>query len=170
MDWMTQHFILRKLAGKHLLILDGHTSHTTCPNMLQIAADNNVIIHCLSSHYLQPLDQVLFKPFKTYFKDACGKLVTARCGTGKITRKEGFTFTFSMSRSATVHFATSAFCEIYPLDIDAIPEHAYLLSCDINNQQLDEGNREQLDTPSTHSATTTFCPSIPLTTSSEMFP
>lgn len=45
---------------------------------------------------------------------------------------------------------------IYPLNIDAIPEHAYLLSSDINSQQLDEENRQQFDTPSTHSVTTTF--------------
>ncbi|XP_031336978.1 tigger transposable element-derived protein 1-like [Photinus pyralis] len=136
MDWMTQHFIPRKPTGKNLLVLDGHASHMNSADMLQIASDNDIIIVCLPSHtthYLQPLDRVVFKPFKTYFKDACAKMVSTRRGTGKITRDDfGELLNSAWSRSATVQLATSSFraTGIYPLNMDAIPEHAYLLSCD----------------------------------------
>lgn len=171
MDWMAQHFIPRKPAGKNLLILDGHTSHMNSPDMLQVAADNDVIILCLPSHtthYLQPLDRVVFKPFKTYFKDACGKLVTARQGTGRISRDDfGELLNSAWSRSANVQLATSAFraTGIYPLNIDAIPEHAYLLSCDVDAQKE---ITEQSDTASTPSVITPSSPSFPRSTSSHI--
>lgn len=138
MSWITDHFIPRKPPGKNLLILDGHASHMSNVQMLELALENDIIILCLPSHtthYLQPLDRVVFKPFKTYFKDACGKLVANRHGTGKITRDDfGELLNSAWSRSATVQLATSAFraTGIYPLNIDAIPEHAYLLFCDQN--------------------------------------
>lgn len=136
MEWLTEHFIPRKTAGKQLLILDGHASHMNCPNMLQMAFDNDIIILCLPSHtthYLQPLDRVVFKPLKTYFKDACNKMVTARRGTGKISREDfGSLLNSAWSHAATVQLATAAFraTGIHPLNIDMIPDYAYLLSCD----------------------------------------
>ncbi|XP_072378888.1 uncharacterized protein [Diabrotica undecimpunctata] len=120
---------LRKPPGKNLLILDGHASHMSNADMLQIASDNDIILLCLPSHtihYLQPLDRVVFKPFKTYFKDACQQLVTRRSGTGRITREDfGELLQSAWSRSATVRLATTAFqaTGIHPLDINAIPEH-----------------------------------------------
>lgn len=143
MNWMTQHFIPRKPAGKNILVLDGHASHMNSADMLQVASDNDIIIVCLPSHtthYLQPLDRVVFKPFKTYFKDACAKLVSTRRGTGKITRDDfGALLNSAWSRAATVQLATSAFraTGIYPLNMDAIPEHAYLLSCDQDAPRAD---------------------------------
>ena len=67
---LTEHFIPLKPHGKVLLILDGHSSHSTAPDMLQAATDNNIILLCLPSHTtsaLQPLDRAVFGPFKTYF-------------------------------------------------------------------------------------------------------
>ncbi|KAK9685537.1 DDE superfamily endonuclease [Popillia japonica] len=136
MKWMTQHFIPRKPAAKNFLVLDGHASHMNSADMLQVASDNDIIIVCLPSHithYLQPLDGVVFKLFKTYFKDARGKLVSTRRGMGKITRHDfGELLNSTWSRAATVQLAISAFraTGIYPLNMDAIPEHAYLLSRD----------------------------------------
>ncbi|RVE47494.1 hypothetical protein evm_007905 [Chilo suppressalis] len=49
---------------------NGHLSHSSAPNMLQAAADNEIILLCLPSHTtsaLQPLDRSVFGPFKTYF-------------------------------------------------------------------------------------------------------
>ena len=57
--WLTEHFIPLKPPGKVLLILDGHSSHSSAVNMLETARDNDVILLCLPSHTtsaLQPLD------------------------------------------------------------------------------------------------------------------
>lgn len=180
MDWITQHFIPRKPAGKNLLILDGHASHMNSADMLQVASDNDIIIVCLPSHtthYLQPLDRVVFKPFKTYFKDACARLVATRRGTGRITREDfGELLNSAWSRAATVQLATSSFraTGIYPLNMGAIPEHAYLLSCDQDALREDNGNPDpventdldensDLDTPDTPSAKTSHTSAIPTT-------
>lgn len=142
MEWISEHFIPRKSPGKHLLILDGHASHMNCPNMLQKAYDNDIIILCLPSHtthYLQPLDRVVFKPLKTYFKDACKKLVTSCCGTGKISREDfGHLLNLSWPRAATVQLGVAAFraTGIHPLNIDVIPDYAYLLHCDQDVNQI----------------------------------
>ena len=56
-----------------LLILDGHSSHST-PELDQFCSENNIITLCMpahSSHLLQPLDVACFGPLKT----AYGKLV-----------------------------------------------------------------------------------------------
>ncbi|KDR21897.1 hypothetical protein L798_00443 [Zootermopsis nevadensis] len=123
----------------------------------------------VTTHYLQPLDRVVFKPFKTCFKDACGKFVTARQGMGRITREDfGELLNSAWSRAANVQLATYDFraTGIYPLNIDAIPEHASLLSCDVDAQQR---NTKQFHTPSTTPAVTTpFSPSVPTTTSAQI--
>lgn len=165
MNWIREHFIPRKPAGKNLLILDGHASHMNSVDMLQLASDHDIVILCLPSHtthYLQPLDRVVFKPFKTYFKNACAKLVATRRGTGRITRDDfGELLNSGWSRAATVNLATTAFraTGIYPLNMGAIPDHAYLLSCDQSTLGGDIGN------PNVASST----PSSSVTSSSPVF-
>ncbi|KAJ8939864.1 hypothetical protein NQ318_017142 [Aromia moschata] len=59
-------FIPNKPNGKYLLVLDGHTAHSTDIDMLQVADDNDIIILCLPSHCtqaLQALDRSFFRPF-----------------------------------------------------------------------------------------------------------
>lgn len=59
-----------KPHGKVLLILDGHSSHSTEPNMPQAAADNDIILLHFPNQTtlaLQSLDRSVFGPFKTYF-------------------------------------------------------------------------------------------------------
>lgn len=46
--WLTTH----KLAGKVLVILDGHTSHTTNLEMLQTAEKDVIFVCCLPSHIM----------------------------------------------------------------------------------------------------------------------
>jgi hypothetical protein len=68
LGWLKNNFIPRKEPGKVLLILGGHRSHCSDVNILDFAAENDVIILCLPSHtmhYLQPLDRFFLKPLKT---------------------------------------------------------------------------------------------------------
>lgn len=88
MDWLNNYFIPRKPAGKNLLIFNGHSSHMNTAELLQAVQNNEIIILCLPSHtthYLQPLDRVVFKPFKTYFKEVWAKLVKLK---SKISRDD----------------------------------------------------------------------------------
>jgi hypothetical protein len=83
--WMTSylfsawisHFIesVRKLGGispeqRHLLILDSHNSHVT----LDVAMEAKIVgldlltLPSHTSHALQPLDVLAFKPFKQRFR------------------------------------------------------------------------------------------------------
>lgn len=48
--WLTEHFIPNKPNGKVLLILDGHSSHSSDADMLRVAEVNDVILLCLPSH------------------------------------------------------------------------------------------------------------------------
>ncbi len=73
-EWLKDHFIPRKPNGKVLLILDGHVSHMSSPDMLQHTESNDIILLYLPSHtthYLQPLDHSFFKNFKHFWSDAC---------------------------------------------------------------------------------------------------
>lgn len=56
---------------RHLLILDGHSSHATL-EVIQEARSAGLDILTLpshTSHALQPLDVAVFKPFKRYFRE-----------------------------------------------------------------------------------------------------
>ncbi|KAJ0172499.1 hypothetical protein K1T71_011638 [Dendrolimus kikuchii] len=76
--WLTEHFIPRKPLGKVLLILDGHSSHSSAVNMLETARNNDVILPCLPSHTtsaLQLLDVSVFGPFKKYYNAETNKFM-----------------------------------------------------------------------------------------------
>lgn len=131
MDWLEHHFIPRKIAGKCLLILDGHGSHTNCPEMLQMAADNDIHLLCLPSHtthYLQPLDRSFFKPLKSYFRDACYEWGNANPNKKLERRHFGNLLSKSWSQAATSKIGISSFraTGIHPFCPSAIPEHAFL--------------------------------------------
>ena len=60
-------------AEKPVLILDNHVSHLFVP-AIDFCRDNNVTLLSIpphSSHKLQPLDQVIYGPFKTYVNRQC---------------------------------------------------------------------------------------------------
>ncbi|XP_031355917.1 jerky protein homolog-like [Photinus pyralis] len=49
-DWLRNHFYPRKGSGKVLLLLDGHTSHTSNVEMLEFAEQHDIILFCLPPH------------------------------------------------------------------------------------------------------------------------
>lgn len=74
LEWMT-HFCRSKktTSGKTLLVADGHQSHTLSLEVLEYASENDVEIVSLpphTSHYLQPLDKVHYKPLKDHYKES----------------------------------------------------------------------------------------------------
>lgn len=74
-----------------LLIIDGHTTHTTY-EFIQYANDNNIEVFGLPphlTHLLQPLDVVIFSPIKYRYSEAVSKLI--RNGLDALTKFEFFT-------------------------------------------------------------------------------
>ena len=56
------------LDKKHLLILDGHTTHSLNLEFIETMKKNNIILWCIpahTSHVLQPLDKNVFSSLKT---------------------------------------------------------------------------------------------------------
>ena len=74
LEWL-EHFCenIKEGDGKTLLVLDDYGSHTLNLGVLLYAAEHGVEIVCMpprTSHYLQPLDKVHFKPLKEHYKVA----------------------------------------------------------------------------------------------------
>jgi hypothetical protein len=75
-DYISIHFLqfLKKNGIKTpvILFLDGHRSHLTL-ELGQFCSQNGIIIVCLppnSTHFIQPLDRVYFRPVKSFWADA----------------------------------------------------------------------------------------------------
>lgn len=161
--WLTEHFIPMKPHGKVLLMLDGHSSHSTAPDMLQTAADNDIILLCFPGHTtsaLQPLDKSVFGPLKTYFNQETNQFMRlhpnkkiSRYNAGKLIRN-------AWIRAATPANALAGFRSsgIYPVDRNALPDTTFLIS----DTALDSENPgtscapHQVDRTSTTQAQTSY--------------
>lgn len=86
-DYLDYHFLKYVRTGPDdkqpiLLILDGHTTHTS-RSMIDWALSKNVHIFVLpahSSHVLQPLDVAVFAPFKRYYYSECAAYMKEHMG------------------------------------------------------------------------------------------
>lgn len=114
-----------------LLVVDGHSTHIKDPDLLSFANDNGIIMICLpphTTHWLQPLDRSIFKPMKCYYYEAVNVWVRNNPGQSLGKCEFGKLFNTAWGKSATPSNAANgfrAYC-LYPLDPDAVPNHAYL--------------------------------------------
>jgi hypothetical protein len=136
-DWLKFHFLPRKMPGKVLLIVDGHTSHTNNLEMLEFSEEKNIILLCLpphTTHYLQPLDRGFFKSLKTFYYDACRRFIKGNTGRKLKRVNFGKLLGQSWNRAATVENAVSTFraTGIVPFNPQAIPDYAFIAN--IRNQ------------------------------------
>lgn len=131
--WLIEHFVPLKPQGKVLLILDGHASHSSAPDMLQAAIDNDIILLCLPSHTtsaLQPLDKSFFGPLKTYFNHETNHFMRTNPNK-KISRyNAGTLIRNAWTRAATPSNAIGGFrgSGIYPLNPNALPDTVFIIS------------------------------------------
>ncbi|RVE40996.1 hypothetical protein evm_014353, partial [Chilo suppressalis] len=145
--WLKEQFVPIKPQGKVLLILDGHSSHTTAIDLLELSQENDIILFCLPSHTtqaLQPLDRSFFKPFKTYFASETKNWMLSHKDR-KINRYiAGKLIGNAWARAATSSNAVNGFraCGIFPYNPSAIPDSYFAIS-DNSFQNLDEGNLAQ---------------------------
>lgn len=131
LEWI-EHFCQNRKErdGKTLLVLDGHGSHTQCMAALKYASVRGVEIISMpahTSHYLQPLDKVHFKPLKDHYKEAVR--IHVRNNPGVAVGRTDFPqlFTKAYFKIATIENSVNAFraTGLFPLDMSVIPERAY---------------------------------------------
>lgn len=134
-DWIEHHFIPRKALGKCLLILDGHTSHTSADRLLDLAAENDIILLCLpshSTHFLQPLDRCFFKSLKHFWNLACQRWMSNHSAPNnprKLGRAQfGELLSYAWTESATSRNGIVSFeaTGIFPYNPEAIPSRAFV--------------------------------------------
>uniref|UniRef100_A0A1X7UP58 DDE-1 domain-containing protein n=1 Tax=Amphimedon queenslandica TaxID=400682 RepID=A0A1X7UP58_AMPQE len=72
--WLCKHFLPHAPGSRPLLLLlDGHSSYY-CPDTINTAAEEKIIIFCLpphTTHRTQPLDKGCFSPLKAYWEEEC---------------------------------------------------------------------------------------------------
>lgn len=84
-DYLENHFlknITREDNQPILLVLDGHSTHTS-PLIIRWALSKNIHIFCLpahTSHILQPLDVAVFGPFKRFYYSECAAHMKTHMG------------------------------------------------------------------------------------------
>lgn len=127
--WL-QHFNSHRTQGKVVLLLDGHASHVKSLAVLEYACQNDITMICLpphTTHFIQPLDRSFFKPLKVYYDQACKTFVSNHPGRSITKLQFGGILNQAWGKAATTANATNGFriCGIYPVDRDAIPDHAY---------------------------------------------
>jgi hypothetical protein len=140
-DWLKFHFLPRKMPGKVLLIVDGHTSHTNNLEMLEFSEEKNIILLCLpphTTHYLQPLDRGFFKSLKIFYYDACRRFIKGNTGRKLKRVNFGKLLGQSWNRAATVENAVSTFraTGIVPFNPQAIPDYAFIANIVIARKNL----------------------------------
>ena len=120
-------------ARPQLLILDSHQSHEVL-EMLELAEKERIHILALpplTTHMLQTLDIVVFKPMKTAYKRHCTEFLAAN--PDKTINKMTWPGLQRQTWAATMRqeLLQKSFCatSIYPLGRTKIPESAYL-PCD----------------------------------------
>lgn len=113
LQWL-QHFkkhVHPSEAHPVLLILDGHNSHKDL-NVIEFAKDNH--IHMLSTpphttHKLQPLDRVFFKPFKQAYGSASASWMRQNPGARLTVYDVAELTNIAFTKAARLEIAQSGF-------------------------------------------------------------
>jgi len=84
LDWLyyfERYSARRQVGGSRLLLLDGYGSHCTM-EFITFCDDHKIIPFCMpphSTHLLQPLDMVVFQPYKHYHAEAVDNATRTGC-------------------------------------------------------------------------------------------
>ncbi len=98
LDWLTEKGQLGN-GQRHLLLIDGYSSHTNNYPIIHTIRQNQVAVLLLpshASHVLQPLDKNPFSGFKDYWSLYLEKYNRKNCG--KLISKEDFFLVFNLAQ------------------------------------------------------------------------
>lgn len=131
--WFKDVFLPRKSLGRNVLILDGHCSHCSSTDLLELAEENDVSLLCLpahTTHALQPLDRVFFGPLKNCFKNETNTWVQQNPGRPINRYQVGPLISRAWVKAATVGNGINGFVStgIHPLNRHIIPDHFFAIS------------------------------------------
>jgi hypothetical protein len=117
------------LGRKHVLVLDGHRTHTFNLAFLQTMKQNHIEVICLPphcSHFLQPSDLIPFASFKSHWNRELRIFNQRQCGR-KMTKPQFFiVFPRAWRLSMTEENIKEGFrsAGLWPVDVGAIhPDH-----------------------------------------------
>lgn len=132
LDWL-EHFAKYTKPSEDdpvLLILDNHVSHCSLSSV-ELCRKNNIVLLTLpphASHMLQPLDKVIFAPFKKFYADEIEKWMCSHPGRAVTQMDVAGLFGAAFKRVATIGKAEAAFRDtgIHPFNPDVISEDDFL--------------------------------------------
>ncbi|XP_059157580.1 uncharacterized protein LOC131941962 [Physella acuta] len=125
-SWLRDSFIpaVKHLKKPVLLLVDGHTSHTSLLETSELCSENDIILYCLlanASHLMQPLDQAFFGVIKTAWAEALRQHINQ---TGDGVNLESFAMVLRpvWYKAATAEIAAKSFeaAGIYPYNPDKV--------------------------------------------------
>ena len=164
-QWLVKVFIPETLkipGSKHLLLLDGHSSHVTL-SAVEICLTNNIVLICLpahSSHILQPLDVGVYCHVKKVWR----KILTSYYASNgyKNLDRENFAPCLKLLLESgeaftTVH-AVSGFLNtgFFPLNQDKVDKNKLKIAETFNLVESSTANTSPVPTASTSQVTLTY--------------
>ena len=113
-----------------LLVLDGHSLHTSNLQALEYASQNGISMISLppdGTHKMQPLDVEFMKPLRTYHDPAIERWLRANAGRRFAEYQASEAFAETYGKAATVSTAVNAFrkCGLWPINLDVFEEHEF---------------------------------------------
>ena len=122
--WFSSHFLKHAVPGRPLLLLvDGPSSHFKL-ELIQTAAEKNVVIFCLPPHTTadsQPLDTSVFGPLKSYWSQACREYMFSHPGCAVTKFQFSCLFRQTWSKGMSIDNICASFKSgVYPFNIEAI--------------------------------------------------
>ena len=126
--WFTKHFLLYAPQVRPLLLLlDGHSTHY-CPDTINMAAQNQVIIFTLpphTTHVMQPLDRGCFAPLKVSWRQICHQFIAKNPGKTESQYNLCRLFSQAWSKAFSIENIVSSFrvTGVYPLDRSVTKAH-----------------------------------------------
>ena len=151
--WFSSHFLKYAVPSRPLLlILDGHSSHFTL-ELVQTAAEKDIIIFCLPPHTTansQPLDTSVFGPLKSYWSQACCDYMFANPGCVVTKFQFSSLFRQAWSKGMSVDNIHAGFkkTRVFPFNPEAI-----FKDCTESNSLVDQSEME----PTSGSSSSTQC-------------
>lgn len=133
LEWFREVFLKNcGIARPQLLILDSHHSHEVL-QLLELARTEDVHLLALpphTTHMLQPLDRVVFKPLKTAYRRYCTEFLTSNpeLSINKVTWPGLLSRAWNETMRKELLQKAFEATGIHPVNMDRIPDSAFALA------------------------------------------